>query len=144
MKLKDYALKCCGIVVSENIYVSEYEWRTIEGKEQKQYYVFTDEEIEQKWDKLFQLIEEHQYKYRRNCAMISVVKTGKASKQADKRGWTKVFEFFNPNTSNTVEIYTKLLWKNRDEHNIAYANGYRPDSSKNWAAYEAPEVEHAM
>jgi hypothetical protein len=67
-----------------------------------------------------------------------------AEREAVKRGWTKVFEFYNPNSENMVKIYTKVLWKSEAEYYQAKEDGYqRPQPNSMWA-HKQPDVEHTI
>jgi hypothetical protein len=134
MILTDYPMKCCGMVEASGF--SFYPF-TKEGG------YLTEEQRQANWDTLFNLIEEHQKKHRRNCAMITLAAQPEAEAQAINRGWTKVFEFYNPNSENMVKIYTKVLWKSEAEYYQAKEDGY-PEPARDLWTRKQPDVEHTI
>lgn len=124
MKLIDYPMNCCGMVEASGIGVNGH------YNEQLREFYYDDAD----WDLLFKRIEEHQLKHRRNCALISLSEEqDRAREAAEKRGWGKVFEFYNPNSSNMVALYTKVLWESSAAYKNAEKEGYKePFPRSNW------------
>jgi hypothetical protein len=135
MILTDFPMKCCGMVEASGIGFRSW-------NDKGEYY--TEEERQAKWDTLFSLIEEHQKRHRRNCAMITLAAQEVAEAQAVKRGWTKVFEFYNPNSENMVKIYTKVLWESKEDYKQALEDGYQKPSPNSMWTTQQPEVAHAL
>jgi hypothetical protein len=134
MILTDFPMKCCGMVEASGIAVS---WSYNEETE-------TSYRDPAKWDTLFNLIEEHQKKHRRNCAMITLAAQPEAEREAINRGWTKVFEFYNPNSENMVKIYTKVLWESEEDYKQALEDGYQKPQPNSMWAHKQPDVEHPI
>jgi hypothetical protein len=134
MILTDFPMKCCGMVEASGISFRPYN--------EDRYY--TEEEKQEKWNTLFNLIEEHQKRHCRNCAMITLAAQEVAEAEAIKRGWTKVFEFYNPNSENMVKIYTKVLWESEADFQQARKDGYKIPSPNNMWTQQQPPVEHTI
>jgi hypothetical protein len=129
MILTDFPMKCCGMVEASGISFRSF-------NEDR-----TEKEMQAKWDTLFDLIEEHQKRHRRNCAMITLAAQEVAEAEAIKRGWTKVFEFYNPNSENMVKIYTKVLWESEEEYERAKEDGY-PEPHRDLWMRKQPDIAH--
>jgi hypothetical protein len=148
MRLVDYPMACCGLVTAEEIAQKvpmtgkvEYdEWDGTKFYES----VSTDED----WDNHLKTIEQHQLKYRRNCALMTLASHQESAIAVVQRnGWKEVFSFYNPNSGFKVYIYTKVLWENADAYRQAVKEGYviPPTRGENgWAEKHNPwkEEEH--
>ena len=64
--------------------------------------------------------------YERSCALITLSEEQTlAIKAAEKLGFKRILEFFNPNSDNMVYLYAKHEWSSEDEYRDA--KGYYED-----------------
>lgn len=119
MKLNDYPMKCCGMVEASDITTGVP--ATFERKfSDERYGDWTEYETsDEDWENHFKRIEEHQRKHRRNCALMTLAvnyqKTAIA--QVERLGWKCILEFYNPNSSGKVRVYSKVLWDGETSYN---------------------------
>ena len=119
--LVDYSMHCCGIVQADG-------FSSRSGNPAR-------DNMERTKDKTrFQLIEEHQKKHRRNCAIIALAEYQRVSiESALANGFAKVFEFHNPNSGYRVGIYAKALWGSAKEYTNAVDSGeYKTPGTDAW------------
>lgn len=120
MKIQDYPMKCCGMVQAfgfnhwDNIPSTGIRIHNEGTPDQWSERYTTDED----WITYFKQIEDHQYKHRRNLAMITLSEATqkKAIEIAERLGYKMIQKFWNPNSGFHVRIYTKVLWETPDEY----------------------------
>lgn len=128
MRLVDYPMDCCGLVeakwITSGVEATGVLIEDFGGREYKSNYS-TDED----WDNHLKQIEEHQLKYCRNCALLTLASyQNDAIKAVERNGWKVIHEFYNPNSCFRVRIYQKTLWNSSDEYRQAVKAGYKkPD-----------------
>jgi hypothetical protein len=90
MNIVDFPMNCCAMVQAQGL---NYPRKSV-----------------------FEALENHQRKHKRNCAMITLSEVqGTAIERATEAGFKKVFEFYNPNSTNMIGIYVKTLFDGSED-----------------------------
>jgi hypothetical protein len=131
MEINDYPMHCCGIVEASNLSLGSYVYDRHGGYVRN----INDED----YDRMFAKIEEHQRKYQRNCAMITLSSNQRTPMRAALRnGYKEVFKFFNPNSYALVSVLVKTLWSDVEEYEKAVSSGSHTKADAQYSVHGVP------
>lgn len=118
-EIVDKPMKCCGLIEGSGFEENVPTGETREGFGGRKYPVYRNPTVEDEEKRIGYLLQNAET-FERSCALITLSEVQTlAIKAAEKLGFKRILEFFNPNSDNMVYLYAKHEWNSEDEYRDA-------------------------
>ena len=127
-EIVDKPMDCCGLIEGWG-----FEYKIPTGKLSTgfggyRYPELRDPTVEDEEKRIGYLLQNAEY-FQRSCALITLSEVQTLAIQAaEKLGFKRILEFYNPNSENMVYLYAKHEWNSEDEYRDA--KGFDEDADE--------------